>query len=282
MVDRDDDLRLAAHLGDRIRSRRRGRGDALLCGLSRGSRGQCGRRGAALLRRARGGAFMRGTTGMLIKRRDRAAVFAFPATITGWVVGLPVSRDRRAPVGMATDADHVHRCDSRHCGRAVEPRSSSLQGLPPVLARRARAYPRQHRCRPRLPPASTTRIPAIISGRWWPPSSVCPARAALPPAARGVALDGIGLWDAIERGEWAAWMARFAMKHRGMPLEYAARARSRSYASTARALPMWRDAGYATLVLPSSSPAYTRPFAEKLAAWQAIGVFLRRSASGAR
>ncbi len=38
----------------------------------------------------------------------------------------------------------------------------------------------------------------------------------------------------------------------------------------ARAAPAWRAAGYATLVLPSSSPAYTRPFAEKLAAWQAI------------
>jgi hypoxanthine-DNA glycosylase len=46
----------------------------------------------------------------------------------------------------------------------------------------------------------------------------------------------------------------------------------------ARALPIWRDAGYATLALPSSSPAYTRPFAEKLAAWQAIGDFLRSSA----
>ena len=45
--------------------------------------------------------------------------------------------------------------------------------------------------------------------------------------------------------------------------------------TAARALPDWRDAGYATLALPSSSPAYTRPFAEKLAAWQAIGAFLR-------
>jgi hypoxanthine-DNA glycosylase len=48
--------------------------------------------------------------------------------------------------------------------------------------------------------------------------------------------------------------------------------------TAARALPRWRDAGYATLALPSSSPAYTRPFAEKLAAWQAIGEFLRPNA----
>ncbi len=46
--------------------------------------------------------------------------------------------------------------------------------------------------------------------------------------------------------------------------------------SAARAEPAWREAGYATLVLPSSSPAYTRPFAEKLVAWHAIGAFLRR------
>ena len=38
-----------------------------------------------------------------------------------------------------------------------------------------------------------------------------------------------------------------------------------------------QDAGYATLALPSSSPAYTRPFAEKLAAWQAIGSYLPRN-----
>ena len=44
--------------------------------------------------------------------------------------------------------------------------------------------------------------------------------------------------------------------------------------TAARALPAWREAGYATLVLPSSSPAYTRPFAEKLAAWRQIRDFL--------
>jgi G:T/U-mismatch repair DNA glycosylase len=35
--------------------------------------------------------------------------------------------------------------------------------------------------------------------------------------------------------------------------------------TAARALPVWRDAGYATLALPSTSPAYTRSFGEKLA-----------------
>jgi len=41
--------------------------------------------------------------------------------------------------------------------------------------------------------------------------------------------------------------------------------------TAARAEPRWRAAGYATLVLPSSSPAYTRPLAEKIAAWRAVG-----------
>ena len=45
--------------------------------------------------------------------------------------------------------------------------------------------------------------------------------------------------------------------------------------TAARAEPAWRDAGYATRILPSSSPAYTRPLAEKLSEWRAIGDFLR-------
>jgi len=36
----------------------------------------------------------------------------------------------------------------------------------------------------------------------------------------------------------------------------------------------WAEAGYETLVLPSTSPAYTRPFAEKLAAWRELRRFL--------
>ena len=44
--------------------------------------------------------------------------------------------------------------------------------------------------------------------------------------------------------------------------------------TAARAEGQWRDAGYATLILPSSSPAHARPFAEKLAAWRAIASIL--------
>ena len=44
--------------------------------------------------------------------------------------------------------------------------------------------------------------------------------------------------------------------------------------TAARAQPAWAAAGYATLVLPSTSPAYTRPIAEKLAAWRELRRFL--------
>jgi hypoxanthine-DNA glycosylase len=41
--------------------------------------------------------------------------------------------------------------------------------------------------------------------------------------------------------------------------------------TAARVAPEWQAAGYATLALPSTSPAYTRPLAGKLATWRAIG-----------
>ena len=44
--------------------------------------------------------------------------------------------------------------------------------------------------------------------------------------------------------------------------------------TAARAMPVWNAAGYATLALPSTSPAYTRPLAEKLVAWRAIADYL--------
>ena len=47
--------------------------------------------------------------------------------------------------------------------------------------------------------------------------------------------------------------------------------------TAARASAAWATAGYATLVLPSTSPAYTRPVAEKLAAWRQLRQFLKAS-----
>ncbi len=47
--------------------------------------------------------------------------------------------------------------------------------------------------------------------------------------------------------------------------------------TAARAAPAWREAGYAVRLLPSTSPAYTRPVAEKLAAWRVIAPLLDRN-----
>ena len=43
-----------------------------------------------------------------------------------------------------------------------------------------------------------------------------------------------------------------------------------------RAEPIWRAAGYATLVLPSTSPAYTLPLAQKVARWRVLTEWLER------
>ncbi len=44
--------------------------------------------------------------------------------------------------------------------------------------------------------------------------------------------------------------------------------------TAARREAAYRAAGYTTLVMPSTSPAYTRPFSEKLAAWRALARWL--------
>ena len=44
--------------------------------------------------------------------------------------------------------------------------------------------------------------------------------------------------------------------------------------TAATAEPAWRQAGYATLRMPSTSPAYTRPLEEKLAGWRALREWL--------
>jgi len=44
--------------------------------------------------------------------------------------------------------------------------------------------------------------------------------------------------------------------------------------TAARARSAWAHAGYATLVMPSTSPAYTLPIGEKLAAWRELARFL--------
>jgi double-stranded uracil-DNA glycosylase len=44
--------------------------------------------------------------------------------------------------------------------------------------------------------------------------------------------------------------------------------------TAARARPVWNEAGYETIVMPSTSPAYTLPIDEKLARWRELTRFL--------
>jgi hypoxanthine-DNA glycosylase len=91
---------------------------------------------------------------------------------------------------------------------------------------------------------------------------------------------GIAIWDTIvacerkgsldaairnaERGEIAR-VRRVARRLRAVCF---------NGGTAARAEPAWRAAGFATLVLPSTSPAYTIPLARKVDAWRALMKYL--------
>ena len=158
------------------------------------------------------------------------------------------------------------------------------QGLPPALSRGTRvlilgsfpgeaslaagqyyAHPRNH-----FWPLLAAMIGAPLPG--------LPYRERL----RHLRASGVGLWDTIvaceRRGSLDgairnALRAEVTRVRRSSPTVALVCFNGKT---AARALPAWRDAGYETLALPSSSPAHTRPFAEKLAAWQAIGDYLPR------
>jgi hypoxanthine-DNA glycosylase len=84
----------------------------------------------------------------------------------------------------------------------------------------------------------------------------------------------IGLWDSIVRCARAG-SADAAIRREELAEIALARRRAPELdlvcfngQTAARAAPLWREAGYVVCVLPSSSPAYTLPFNEKLAAWR--------------
>lgn len=156
------------------------------------------------------------------------------------------------------------------------------QGLPPVLGRETRV----------LFLGSFPGEASLAAGQYYahPRNHFWPLVAALvdiplpmmPYRERLAALraHGIGLWDVIvaceRRGSLDGAIRR--PQHGDI-----ARVRRASPAlalvcfngkTAARALPAWRDAGYETIALPSSSPAYTRPFADKLAEWRRAFAFL--------
>jgi double-stranded uracil-DNA glycosylase len=91
---------------------------------------------------------------------------------------------------------------------------------------------------------------------------------------------GIGLWDTIvacrRQGSLDASIRDPQRAEVDEVRSRAPRLRAVCFngGTSARAEPAWRGAGYATLALPSSSPAYTLPFAKKLQAWQALATWL--------
>lgn len=107
---------------------------------------------------------------------------------------------------------------------------------------------------------------------------------AMPYEARLAALQArrVGLWDTIvacQRTGSLDAAIRDAMP--ATPARVARRAPALQLVCfngkmAARAAPEWQAAGYATLALPSTSPAYTLPLADKLAAWRAIADHLGR------
>ena len=167
-----------------------------------------------------------------------------------------------------------------------EPRRGDavLHGLPPVLGRgttvlilgsfpgEASLAARQYYAHPR------NHFWPLVAASIDAPLAKLPYRARL----RELRAHGIGLWDVIvscKRHGSLDGAIRMAVPGEISRARRAAPGLSLicfNGKTAARALPAWREAGYATLALPSSSPAYTLPFAEKLAAWRSVGEFLQR------
>jgi hypoxanthine-DNA glycosylase len=135
----------------------------------------------------------------------------------------------------------------------------SFPGVASLAARQYYAHPRNH-------------FWPVLAALLDEPLAVLP----YPERIERLALRGIALWDTIvaceRRGSSDqairnATRAEVARVRRASP---AIAVVAFNGNTAARASPRWREAGYATIALPSTSPAYTRPFAEKLAAWRAL------------
>ena len=289
MVDRDDDVRLGLRTSAIAFGRlRRGRGDALLCGLPRRD-GVCRHVlecGAVLLRGAHRRARLCAVA--LLAHPDprpRALLPGVPAQPLARAGGVRrhCPRLRGAQRRVAAQFLAAVAEERRPVNGTAAAQSGRKRGLPPVLAldtcvlllgsfpSEASLAARQYYAHPR--------------NHFWPlVGALVGAPLALMPYRKRLSTlrtNRVGLWDAIvaceRRGSLDgairnAERGDIARVRRAAPAVALVCFNGKTAARAERA---WHEAGYATLVLPSSSPAYTLPFATKLAAWSAIADVLR-------
>jgi hypoxanthine-DNA glycosylase len=170
---------------------------------------------------------------------------------------------------------------SAPAGRAVRG-AQRLAGLPPVIARHTRVLVLGSF--PSAASLAAQQYYAHPRNHFWPvlgavlgePLVELPYRQRL---AR-VRARGVGIWDTIvacERpGSLDADIRNAAIGEIARVTRVSAGLRAVCFngGTAARAEPAWREAGFATLKLPSTSPAYTRPLAEKIEAWRALAEWL--------
>ncbi len=163
-----------------------------------------------------------------------------------------------------------------------------LRGLPPVLAAETRVLVLGS-----FPGAASLAARAYYAhprNHFWPIMAALLREplVAMPYSARLATLrtHRVGLWDTIVACQRPGSLdAAIRDPMPATPARVARRAPALRLVcfngkTAARAAPEWEAAGYATLALPSTSPAYTLPLAEKLAAWQAIADHLAEGLAG--
>ena len=161
-------------------------------------------------------------------------------------------------------------------------REAPLRGLPPVIAADARvlilgSFPSEASL-------AAAQYYAHPRNHFWPilGDVLREPLAQLPYAERlaRVKAHRVAIWDTIVACERSGSLdaairnAEQGEIHRVHRLARELRAVCFNGKTAARARAAWAEAGYATLVMPSTSPAYTLPIAEKLVLWRELGRFL--------
>ncbi len=157
-----------------------------------------------------------------------------------------------------------------------------LAGLPPVLSRDTRVLILGSF--PGVASLAASQYYAHPRNHFWPvlgavlgePLADLPYRQRL----RRARARGVGIWDTIVACERPGSLdANIRNAHVGEVARVTRVARDLQAvcfngATAARGEGLWREAGFATLRLPSTSPAYTLPLADKVAAWRALRQWL--------